>query len=58
MTDGSAQLFVATRNGMAIRLEEEKIRSMSRSAHGVKAIKLRDGDYVVSMARVREELRF
>lgn len=54
MTDGSAQLFVATRNGMAIRLEEEKIRSMSRSAHGVKAIKLRDGDYVVSMARVRE----
>lgn len=54
MTDGSAKLFVATRNGMAIRLEEEKIRSMSRSAHGVKAIKLRDGDYVVSMARVRE----
>lgn len=54
MTDGSAQLFVATRNGMAIRLEEEKIRSLSRSAHGVKAIKLRDGDYVVSMARVRE----
>lgn len=54
MTEGSAQLFVATRNGMAIRLEEEKIRSLSRSAHGVKAIKLRDGDYVVSMARVRE----
>ncbi|MDE6103871.1 MAG: DNA gyrase subunit A [Oscillospiraceae bacterium] len=54
MTDGGAQLFVATRNGMAIRLEEEKIRSMSRSAHGVKAIKLRDGDNVVSMARVRE----
>ncbi|MBQ6180549.1 MAG: DNA gyrase subunit A [Ruminococcus sp.] len=54
MTDGSAQLFVATRNGMAIRLEEEKIRALSRSAHGVKAIKLRDGDYVVGMARVRE----
>lgn len=54
MTDGSAQLFVATRNGMAIRLEEEKIRALSRSAHGVRAIKLREGDYVVSMARVRE----
>ena len=54
MTDGSAQLFVATHNGMAIRLEESKIRAMSRSAHGVRAIKLRDGDYVVSMARVRE----
>lgn len=54
MTDGNAQLFVATHNGMAIRLQEDKIRPISRSAHGVKAIKLRDGDYVVSMARIRE----
>jgi DNA gyrase subunit A len=54
MTSGSDQLMIATHNGMAIRVEEEKIRAMSRSAHGVKAIKLRDGDYVVSMARVRE----
>ena len=54
MTDGNEQIFVATRNGMAIRIEENKGRSMSRSAHGVRAIKLRDGDYVVGMARVRE----
>ncbi len=54
MTEGQAQLFVATRNGMAIRLEEEKIRALSRSAHGVRAIKLREGDYVVGMARVRD----
>ncbi len=53
MTDGHEQIFVATRNGMAIRIEEENGRSMSRSAHGVRAIKLRDGDYVVGMARVR-----
>lgn len=54
MTEGREQLFVATRNGMAIRLEEEKIRALSRSAHGVRAIRLRDGDCVVGMARVRE----
>ncbi len=54
MTDGTNSLIVATRNGMAIHFDENQIRSMSRSAHGVKAIKLRDGDYVVSMARVRE----
>ena len=54
MTGGSDQLMIATHNGMAIRVEEQKIRAMSRSAHGVKAIKLREGDYVVSMARVRE----
>lgn len=53
MTEGQEQLFVATRNGMAIRLEEEKVRALSRSAHGVRAIKLREGDYVVGMARVR-----
>ncbi|MCI5905549.1 MAG: DNA gyrase subunit A [Oscillospiraceae bacterium] len=54
MTDGSAQVIVATKNGYAIRIDENQIRKMSRSAHGVKAIKLRDGDEVVSMARVRE----
>ncbi|MBQ7047058.1 MAG: DNA gyrase subunit A [Oscillospiraceae bacterium] len=54
MTDGSAQLFVATRNGMVIRIDENNVRPMSRSAHGVRAIKLRDDDYVVSMARLRE----
>lgn len=54
MTNGTEQIFVATRNGMAIRLEESGAREMSRSAHGVKAIKLRDGDYVVGVARVRE----
>lgn len=54
MTDGSAQVIVATKNGYAIRIDENQIRKMSRSAHGVKAIKLREGDEVVSMARVRE----
>ena len=54
MTDGNEQLFVATHNGMAIRLEEKSIRALSRSAHGVKAIRLREGDYVVGMAKVRE----
>lgn len=54
MTDGNAQIFIATRNGMIIRTEENSIRALSRSAHGVKAIKLRDGDYVVGIARMRD----
>lgn len=54
MTDGNAQIFIATRNGIIIRTEENNIRALSRSAHGVKAIKLRDGDYVVGMARMRD----
>ena len=54
LTSGSDQLIVATRNGMAIRIEEAKIRAMSRTAHGVKVMKLRGDDSIISMARVRE----
>ncbi|MBP3272514.1 MAG: DNA gyrase subunit A [Ruminococcus sp.] len=54
MTSGESQLIIATKNGNAIRIKETDIRLMSRSAHGVKAIKLRGEDSVVSMARVRE----
>lgn len=54
LTSGENELLIATRNGMAIRIAEEKLRAMSRSAHGVRAIKLREGDKVVSMARIRE----
>lgn len=54
MTNGHEQIIIATRNGMAIRIEEEKGRALSRSAHGVKGIHLREGDCVVGMARVRE----
>lgn len=54
MTCGEDQLFVATRNGMAIRVDENCIRPQGRSAHGVRIMKLRGDDEVVSMARVRE----
>lgn len=54
MTGGNNQLIIATKMGMAIRINETDIRPMSRNAHGVKAIKLREGDSVVSMARIRE----
>lgn len=54
MTCGADQLFVATKNGMAIRVDENCIRSQGRSAHGVRIMKLRGDDEIVSMARVRE----
>ena len=54
LTDGNCDLMVATKNGMAIRINENQMRPLSRTARGVKAIKLRNGDEVVSMARVRD----
>lgn len=54
LTKGHHQLIVATKNGMAIKFSEELIRPLSRLAKGVRAIKLKDNDEVVSMARIRE----
>jgi DNA gyrase subunit A len=54
LTDGAARLFVATRQGMILRMEETCVRPQGRSAHGVKAIALRPDDVVVSIARERE----
>ncbi|MEG0691490.1 MAG: DNA gyrase subunit A [Oscillospiraceae bacterium] len=54
LTDGMSEVLVATKNGMAIRLDEQQIRPLSRGARGVRAIKLRESDQVVSMARLHE----
>ena len=55
LTEGDSSVIVATRNGMAIHFAEEKIRSMGRLAQGVRAIRLKDDDYVVGAAKVYGE---
>ncbi len=54
MTDGSANVIVATRMGTAIRFNETDVRQMGRQARGVKAMTLREGDEVIGMSVVRE----
>ncbi len=46
-TDGTHHMTIATHNGMAVHFSEEKARTIGRTARGVKAIELADGDYVV-----------
>ena len=48
ISDGSGELLIATRNGMAIRFSEADVRAMGRTAYGVRGISLRD-DEVVAM---------
>ncbi len=50
MTDGNSQVIVATKNGRAIRFDENDVRPMGRSARGVKALTLAEDDFVVGMA--------
>lgn len=49
LTDGTKQIIIGTQDGMLVRFQEEDIRSMGRTAGGVRGIKLRDGDFVVGM---------
>lgn len=53
-TDGKSDLIIGTKNGFAIRFNEEDVRDMGRNAIGVKGIKLIKDDEVVS-AEVAQE---
>ena len=54
MTDGNSEVIVATKNGKAIRFNENDVRPMGRQARGVKAMKLLEDDVVVGMSVLRE----
>ena len=55
LTDGNSEIILATRNGLAIRFDEQDVRAMGRTAHGVKGISLNYGDEVVAMDSVPNE---
>mgnify|MGYP000593397977 FL=1 len=50
ITDGNRNLVVATHNGMSICFNEADARLIGRTARGVRAIALAEGDYVVGFA--------
>ncbi|WP_456385017.1 DNA gyrase subunit A [Desulfolithobacter sp.] len=49
ITSGEDEIFLVTRNGMSIRFHESDVRTMGRTAAGVKGITLGEGDEVVGM---------
>ncbi len=56
LTDGSCDILLGTKKGMAIRFHEEDVRPMSRNTRGVKGITLgKESDGVVGMVVVRRE---
>ncbi len=48
LTTGAGDMLIITRKGMSIRFNEDQVRSMGRTARGVKGIALGDDDKVVS----------
>jgi DNA gyrase subunit A len=53
VSDGGGEIFIGSRDGMAIRFPETDVRPMGRSAYGVRGISLREGDAVVAMEVLR-----
>lgn len=53
-TDGNREMLVATKKGMSIRFRETDVRAMGRTARGVKAITLKEGDCVTGLSTIRE----
>lgn len=49
LTDGNQEIIMGTAHGMSIRFSEQDVRSMGRSATGVKGIALDDDDTVIDM---------
>jgi DNA gyrase subunit A len=50
LTDGQQIVFIATHDGVAIRFDEDDVRSMGRPAYGVRGIDIGKNDYVVGIA--------
>ncbi|MBU4128598.1 hypothetical protein KJ582_00590, partial [bacterium] len=55
MTDGSQDVVLGTRVGLAIRFRETQVRGMGRGARGVRGIRLSKEDRVIGMEVIREE---
>ena len=48
ITSGKDEIFIATRDGKAIRFKEENVREMGRNASGVRGVNLAKGDEVIA----------
>jgi DNA gyrase subunit A len=55
LSTGDDYMFLASREGKAIRFPEREVRAMGRPARGVRAMDLADGDYLVAAEVVKEE---
>jgi DNA gyrase subunit A len=54
-TSGTDDIFMVSRQGMAIRFAETDVRPMGRDAAGVRGMQLRAGDEVVSIDPARDD---
>ena len=52
LTDGQQEILLGTKQGITIRFAESEVRSMGRTAHGVRGITLEEGNAVIGMETI------
>jgi len=57
LTDGTREIIIATSKGMAVHFKEKDVRSMGRTASGVRGIKLKAQDKVIGMIAVDPKMK-
>ena len=55
ITDGKCDIIIGTHEGLACRFRESEVRSMGRTAAGVRGITLSEKDYVISMIAIKRQ---
>ena len=55
--EGNKDIFVATKDGMAIRFSQSDLRNLGRTASGVRAINLHEGDFVIGSEVIEDGLK-
>ena len=56
ITNGNKEVLLVASNGKAIKFNENDVRAMGRTAHGVRGIRLKDDHKVIALSIVNEDL--
>jgi DNA gyrase subunit A len=54
LTSGNNELIISTKKGKAVRFKESEVRSMGRTAKGVKGVKLKKDDEIIGMVKAED----
>lgn len=55
LTDGNKEIILTSRYGQSLRFHEETVRTVGRTAQGVRGMKLKGGDTVVAVTLVEKD---
>ena len=58
ITEGTSDIILATKSGLAIRFKEDEVRNVGRTSMGVKGINLGKDDFVIGMEPINDDKNY